>query len=79
MIAFSKSGLCVVHNHLADRSRKDSIPLALENLNTSLSLQIFDLLTQRRLRDIQPLRSASKVPGFRNSSDVLQISEFDML
>jgi hypothetical protein len=48
---------------------------AFEQLNLDLFLQLFDLLTERRLRDVEPLCGSRETQLFSDGNEVPQVTQ----
>src|SRR6185369_11294221 len=53
----------------------DAALVAVEEAHAELLLELADLLADRRLGDVQPLRGAAEVPLFGGSDEVPEVSE----
>jgi hypothetical protein len=65
-----------LHKHLAGRCELDVVFGPIEKPDTELVLKELDLLAERRLTDVQSVRSLTKVEGFGNGDDVSEVAEF---
>jgi hypothetical protein len=71
--------LGVGNNYLSGGCDVHAIASSDENRETNFILDLFDLLAQRRLRYMEPIRGSRKVSFFRYCNDVFQMSEFNKI
>ena len=61
--------------HPAGRGELDPAAVAQQQLGADLGLERLDLLTQRRLRDVQALRRAAEVQLFGDGDEVSEVAQ----
>src|SRR6201746_1082958 len=63
---------------LAPLGPRHALRMATKQHHVEMVLQRFDLLTERRLPDVEPGGGAGQVPGLGNGQEVAQVSELHM-
>lgn len=67
--------LCLVEQRSARIGELDRAPRPVDELGAQLTLQLLNLLTQRWLRDVQPLRSAPEMAFLGHRHEVAKQSQ----
>ena len=64
--------------YLAVLGQRHAFCVATKQHHVEMVLQRFDLLTERRLPDVEPGGGAGQVPGLGDREEVAQVSKFHM-
>ena len=67
-----------LHQLLSQRSEPHLVVVAFEQRSAEFPLQQFDLLAERRRRDVQPVGGTLEVQLFRDRQEVLKAGEVDL-
>ena len=76
VVHFAQNAVAEFHHHFRGRCQPCTAPVPLQHGGTQFTLQLADLLRQRRLGDMHPGGRAPHVSGFGNGDQITKLTQF---